>query len=638
MRLWSRLGGLVRKLQRRGVLRASAVYAVGAWVAVQVAAATFPALPVPGWAHTLVVLLSIFGLPVVVAVAWAYEITPEGVRRTVEEEQPPELIRARGTPWGALLLVGVVTVASAGLGWTAWDVWLSPGMQATAARADSTSAAEADLPRTRIAVLPFEGANPADSTRTVADGLTLALIKDLDRIPELDVVSYRGVRAYRDTDVPLDSVARAMGAGSVVSGVVQRSGDSLVVTMQLVDARRATTDWTGTLRASRDSLLMLRDEVLTGAVRGLRRALGQELQTEATRTGTDSDVAWELFHRGKRLAERGNELRQDGQREIAGRLYRRADSLFMDAKERDPDWREPTLERGWLELDRAQLPGRAFTDMDSERLRIGIEHADRAVSATGGGDPAALELRGALLNALSYLPLPSDSVAALRGRAMNDLQRAVGQDPDRARAWAELSDLHRRAARFQDARVAARNAREADAFLINEVEYLEKAMYVALDLGRLDEAVELALRGRRLFPEDVSWDQALLLAISAPGGPVVSADSAWSVLRHFEHLLGRESPFARIQVAAALARRGADDSARAVLRRATAAVPEGGQAHAWYYEANVRMHLGQRDRAFDLLERYLQKLPNEREYVRQDVYWAPVRDDSTFRTLVAARG
>lgn len=638
MRLWSRLGSLVRKLRRRRVLRAAAVYAVTAWIAVQVAAVTFPALRLPRWAHTLVVVLAIFGLPVVVAVAWAFEFTPEGIRRSVEEEESPEIVKPRGTPWVALFLVGVVTTASAGLGWAAWDLWLSPrgeaaAVEATASEGDTSSS----LPRTRLAVLPFDGGTPPDSTDPVADGLTLSLIRDLDRIPTLDVVSHRGVRPFRDMGVPVDSVARVLGAGSLVTGSVDATGDSLFVTMQLVDGRTSSSDWTGTLRASRDSLLALRDEILDEAVRGLRRALGEELQREESQAGADSDEAWEQFYTAKRLGERGNELRQEGQRDIAARLYRRADSLFAGAEARDPDWIEPTIERGWLELDRALLPGRMFTDMDDERLRLGIQHASRAVASTGG-DPAALELRGALLNALSQLPSHADSAAALRRRAVEDLEKAVARNPDRARAWAELSDLYRREARFDDAQVAARNAREADAFLINEAEYLQKATRVALDVGRLEEALELARRGQRLFPNAEWWGQARLLALSAAGAPMVPPDTVWSVLRRYESLSGGENPFARMQVAAALARQGMADSAVNVLRRAKTEIPDRGRGLARYYEANVRLHLGQRARAFDLLEQYLDIFPDRREYVRHDVYWQPVRDDSAFRALVADRG
>lgn len=634
MRFWSRLGSFIRKLRRRGVLYATAGYAVGAWVVVQVAAATFPALPVPSWAHTLVVLLAILGLPVVVAVAWAYEITPEGIRRTAEEEKPPELLKARGTPWGALLLVVVVTAGSAGLGWAAWDLWVSPGQGTSAAAADAAGgggSTDATLPRTRVAVLPFDGRSAADSAGTVADGLTLSLIKELDRVSALDVVSHHGVRPFRDADVPLDSVAGVLGAGSLVTGSVEGAGDSLAVTVQLVDGRTLSSDWTGTIRTHRDSLLELRDLLASEAVRGLRRALGEELQRES-QAGADSDVAWELFHRAKRLEERGTELRLEGQREIAARLYRRADSLLAEAKERDTDWRQPALERGWLDLQRAQLPGRALTDLDAGPLRAGIEHAERVLDAEPG-HPGALELRGALLNALGQLP-DADSAPKLRARAIRDLERAVGQDPDRARAWAELSDLYRREGRFEDARNAAADARQADAFLINEAEYLQKAHSVARDIGSLERALELARRGRRLFPNSEYWDAARLLTLSAAGAPLVPPDSLWSILRSYERLYGRETPFARMQVAAALARQGMGDSARSVLRRAKAAVPKRGRTLAWYYEANVRLHLGQRERAAELLGKYLEAYPGQRQYVKRDVYWRSVRDDPAFRALM----
>lgn len=638
MRLWSRLGSLVRKLQRRGVLRTSAVYAVAAWIAVQVAAATFPALPLPPWAHTLVVVLAIFGLPVVVAVAWAYEITPEGIQRTVEEEQPPELLKARGTPWVALLLVAVVTAASAGLGWAAWDVWLSPGMEAAAARTDSPPTAENEpLPRTRVAVLPFEPGADSDSTGPVADGLAYELSTSLDRIAEgtaLDVVSHWGVEPYRDTGVERDSIARALNAGSLVTVAARTLGDSLDVTMQLLDSRTLTSEWTGTFRTSRDSLLSLKEIVLTETVRGLRRALGEELQTEEIERETDSDEALALFYRAKSRMKTARELRLAGQLEVAAGRYRRADSLLAEAEELDRDWVDPTIERGWLELDRAQLSGRTVADIDGDRLRTGIEHASRVLE-DNPGHPGALELRGSLLNALAPLPGYADSAAVLRSRAIDDLQRAVAQDDDRARAWAELSDVYRREARFEDAQTATRLARSADPFLINEALYLRKALHVALDLGHVERALELAERGRNRFPENAWWDAARLVALSAAGAPRVPPDSVWHVLHRYEDLRGREDPIARMQVAAVLARHGLADSARVVLNRSKKSVGERTRPYAWYYEANVRLHLGERERAFGLLERYLKAFPDESAYVARDAYWEPVRADSAFQALVA---
>lgn len=637
MRLWSRLGSLVRKLQRRGVLRTSAVYAVAAWVAVQVAAATFPALPLPSWAHTLVVVLAIFGLPVVVAVAWAYEITPEGIQRTVEEEQPPDLLKARGTPWVALLQVAVVTAASAGLGWAAWQTWLSPGTATASAGPDRAPEADDSLPRNRVAVLPFEWGGSADSTTHITDGLTLGLIKDLDAIPELDVVSHRGVRPYRDPDVSTDSIARVLGTGSLVTGSLQPMGDSLALTVQLVNGRNALTDWTGTLRADRDSLVTLRDDLLAEAVRGLRQALGEQIQREERREVAESDEAWELYYRARSRMEEARELRLAGEKEVAAGLYRRADSLFAEAEEWEPEWMDPAVERGWLELDRSQLPGREFVAMDASRLLRGIEHADRVLNSRPG-DPAALELRGALRNALSQHPRYADSAAAMRDEAMADLQNAVSSGTDRPRAWAEIADLHRQEGRFEEAQRAARRADRDDPFLINEAQYLAKAIEVAMDAGQLARALELSRKGRELFPGNAWWDQAVLLTLSSAGAPEASPDTVWSILRRYERLRGRQDPFARMQVAAVLARHGMTDSARAVLRRSKerdfsrAALP-----YVWYYEANVRLHLGQRARTFELLRRYLEVLPDERDYVARDVYWDPVRDDSTFRALVQSR-
>lgn len=631
MRFWSRMDALVREFKRRGVLHSAAVYAVSAWVAVQVATNVFPPLQFPPWTTTLVVVAAVLGFPVVVAVSWAFEITPEGVRRESEAEAPPELVRARGAPWVALLLVGVVTAASAGIGWAAWNLWLAP--EEPAEEATAASSEPAFLP-TRVAVLPFEHDAREEDLGWLAEGFTKDLIDALDDVSALDVVSYRGVMPYRDRVPPLDSVARAHDTGHLVHGAVEGTGGDLVVRLELLDGRTGSNLWSDRFSGSADSVLALKETILDEAVRQLRRRLGEQIRRAESRAGTSSGRAWELYHRAERRAEDGTEQRLSGLADVAAETYQQADSLYRRAEELDAGWLEPTLGRGWLTLERASLQGGEITARDPDWLRRGIRHAERALEREPG-NTGALELRGALRYALSRLPSVSDSAErSLQTAAIEDLESAVGQDPDRARAWADLSDLYRRNGRYTAASRAASEAREADPFLAHEVDYLRQAGLVALDVGRFEEALALTRKGRRTFP-GARWPDALeLLVMASSGAPSVHPDSAWSVLSRLERTRGGEQPLGRLQVAAALARWGLADSARSILDRALDAVPERNRAFATYYEANVRLQLDERSRALDLLEGFLDENPGWREYVSQDVWWEPIRDDSAFQALV----
>lgn len=630
MRLWAQLDSLIRELKRREVLRAAAVYAVSAWVAVQVATDVFPSLQFPTWMTTLVVVASLLGFPVVIVAAWVYEVTPQGIRRTPEAEGPPELVRARGTPWVAMLLVGVVTAASVGIGWAAWDLWLEPNEETVEVATPVQT--EPNFPRTRVAVLPLEDDSPDGSLDYVAEGLTKGLIDALSEVSALDVVPYLGVRQYRDTALPLDSIARQRNAGSLVAGRIDVSGNSLEARIELLDARTGSTAGSTSFRVNRDSVLALEDQIVFEAVRQLRRPLGERIQRAERRAGASSDEAWELFHRASLRADEGTDLRLDGQVDLAARMYTEADSLYARAERLDRDWSGPTLQRGWLALERAALTGEEITAKAPGSLRTGIGYAERALD-DAPDDVAALELRGALRSALSWV---SDSAGELRAAAIEDLERAVAQDPDRARAWADLSDLYRRAGRYVDAQKASERAWEADAYLANEPEYLRQSAHVALEVGQFEEALERVATGRERIPEALWPDGIELLVMATAGAPAFDPDSAWTVLSRMERLQGEETPMGRMQVAAVLARAGLGDSARAVLDRALGNVSDRARVFAMPYRANVHLHLGEESRTLELLERYLEAVPSEREYVSRDVWWEPLRGDSAFQALVSA--
>lgn len=630
MRLWAQLDSLIRELKRREVLRAAAVYAVSAWVAVQVATDVFPSLQFPTWVTTLVVVAVLLGFPVVIVAAWVYEVTPQGIQRTPEAEGPPELVRARGTPWVAMLLVGVVTAASVGIGWAAWGLWLEPTEGVAEAETDATS--EVAFSETRIAVLPFEHAAADADLGWLAEGITKDLIDALDDVSVLDVVSYRGVMPYRGRTPPLDSVARAHETGNLVAGAVDEEGDRLVVRLELVDGESSSNLWSDRFVGGRDSVLALQERVLDAAVRQLRRELGEQVERTASRAAANDDEAWELFHRAESRAAEATRHRVFGLGAVAAETYAQADALYREAEELDPEWHAPALGRGWLALERAALDGADITAMDPDWLRRGIEHAERVLDRQPG-DAAALELRGALRNALSRLPSVSDA-GALQTAALEDLEAAVAQDDDRARAWADLSDLYRRQGRLSAAREAAVMARQADAFLFHEVDYLRHAAHIALEVGEFEEALELARTGRLTFPRS-QWPDALtLLVMATADAPRVPPDSAWSVLARMEETSDREQPLGRLQVSAALARWGLGDSARSVLDRAMEAVPERNRSYATYYEANVRLHLGERAEALELLAGFLEENPEWRDYVSQDVWWEPLRQDTAFRFMV----
>lgn len=632
MKLPSRLVRLIRELRRRRVLQAAAVYATGAFVAAQVAANVFPALQFPPWTQTLVVIAAIVGFPVVVALWWAFRITPEGIRRTVEQDEEAEVLQARGTPWVALLLVAVVAIASAGLGWAAWGLWLDPGSEARASAAEEEGArGEVSLRPSTVAVLPFEDGSRDGSLEHTSRALSRDLSHQLNQIDALDVISERGTRAHGDSDVPADSLARVLGAGSLVTGTVEPIGDRMRLRVQLVDGEDGQSLMSRDFTAHRDSVLSLRNDLVGAAVRELRRRLGEEVELERTRGSTPHLDAWELYHRAEDRVQEADSLRHAGATELAGRLYRKADSLYLAARRIDDLWLAPRLARGWLAYKRARLGAASIASTDPDGLRSGIEIASRILEDRPG-NAAALELRGVLWSWLSKV----EADDALLERAEEDLYAAVIEESGRARAWAELAEVRRARGEFEDARTAWNEARKADAFLAYDGDVLRLGSHLALELGELETALEWAERGQRRFPESATYPQLRLLAYPMDEAPRVSPDSVWAVLHELEERAGGRVPAARVWVAAALARFGLADSARSVLNRMLASAGDEHRRNIAYYEPKVWLNLGDTARAVDRLREAVERYDwPSREYVAEDSWWKPLRGDSAFRALVA---
>lgn len=624
---------LVSELGRRGVVRAAGLYAVGAWLVVQVGVAVFPVLLLPGWALRALVIVAILGFPVSVVVAWAYDLTPGGLRRVDRSDELDE----QGAPvevlpgWTRLVLVLLVVSLTGTVGWLSWTRWLEPRAAITATAADEVGA----LDPSQVAVLYFDDLSEEGELQYLADGITDAVIHELAQIPALGVVPRNGVKPFRNSGILLDSIARRLDVGTLVEGGIDRTPDGLVASVQLVNGTSARQLMNRRIRVRGADPVVLRDSIVAEAARLLGQRLGRELQLRDLRDDTESAEAWEHVIRSRELVEEAGELRWTARDTAAARAkLREADRRLARAEGADGDWLRPLVMRGEVARRMATMATNRM-DSDSELLLAGIGHAERALERDPAHAPA-LGLRGRIRDALNWITSGAEADTLLEA-AEADLRRAVELDPGDAEAWVVLAQLLRRKGEFPEASWAADRALEADPFLINaEPGILLAQGMVLLDLGDWERAGTWAATGRRRYPGDPSF--AAFELVTLAGGPVAieppaAADTAWKLVGTVEESFGVDHwPHGHVQVAAVLAVTGQRDSALAVLSRLDPPDPNDGYFR--YYEALVHLHLGDHDRAFDLLEEYLAVRPDRRGYTANEWWWNPLRDEPRFRRMV----
>jgi serine/threonine-protein kinase len=516
--------------------------------------------------------------------------------------------RRRSAPWKRRVSIGtgVAAVLLAG-------VWLAAG---GGLRRRGLGGATSGVDVRRVAVLYFQDASHDGSLGYVADGLTEGLIDQLTAVRTLDVVSRNGVLPYRNADLPADSIARAVGAGTLVEGTVEPVRNRVRVTVRLVDgATGADLLRRASFEAPAANLLSIRDTLAGEVARVLRERLGEEVRLREERATTHNVQAWTLMQRAEALRKQAEATVPDS----AVKLYARADSVLAQAERADPGWVDPIILRGQSQ-DRV-----ARITHSQQAIEQGLGHAARAL-ALAPEDARALELRGTLRYRQWFLFRPADprAAATLLDDARKDLERATTLDPTLASAFSTLSHLYYQTKDLQGAALAARRAYEEDAYLSNASDILSRLFFTSYDLDQQRQAQRWCQEGSRRFPRDYRFEQCQLYMMTRLETPDVAR--AWRVLAAMDSLtpapqralLHLES---QMLVAAIAARAGLKDSARQVISRSRG-TPELDPEHDLVaLEAFVQTQLGDHQEAIRLLQRYVAANPEHSFRVGGDIFW-----------------
>ena len=490
---------------------------------------------------------------------------------------------------------------------------------------------------TRIAVLAFEPALPDSGLSVIGRALAKDIIDALRHAPGLSPISYDAVRRL-PASLSLDSVSKILRATTFVTGSLESRGDSIRVTVHLVDARTLLETEHPPIRVQypRAMLIQLRDTVVEIVGRELLPALGRAARTREWRSEARSPEAWSLRQRAQEMVEFAAGLpRQSANFAPQLAALRAADSILALASKADPAWPEPYVARGWAWYARNDYVDRVA---EAAHLDSAIAFGNRALAARANS-PRALELLGTV-RLMRWINIPQTPPAFIDS-AESNLRQAIQLDANLWQAWQSLSLLLDIRGDTQGANDAARRAREADAYFENVGRTMTRLVFRHLFDRQSDSARHLCVRARARLSADDQVQSCLLSVLGWSGRGTADVALTWSELARAERTMALTAgifPVGRFWVAAVLARSGFPDSARAVLARTRSTLDSAGFAGRFRVnEAQVLTALGDRAGAIDALEAAVRADPDARAQVARLPWFDDLRSEPRFRQLIGTR-
>jgi TolB-like protein len=397
------MSGFFEEVQRRKVYRVAAAYVIAAGFIIQIGSAVFPALDLPGWAFRLVVVLLLMGFPIALILAWAYDITPQGICATPAPTTPRSHRRRN-----LIMLIGIGVIISAGAGF-----FLLP--RVSARKIDKS-----------IAVLPFENLSDEKENAYFADGIQDDILTNLSKIGDLKVISRMSVMSYRGDGVRnAREIGKALGVGTLLEGSVRRAGNRVRVSVQLINANNDEHIWAEDYDRDLTDVFAIQTDLAQKITSTLQAKLSQSEKERLDRRPTENSDAYLLFIQAHDYANRPDRPRE---------TTLKAEQLFEQAIKLDPNFAAAyaglSMVESWLYHGSDPVPRRR------EKARVNANEALRL-------QPDLPE--GHLALGYSYYYGDRDYQ-----RALHEFEIAKRDLPNEARAYLAIAAIQRRQGKWAE--------------------------------------------------------------------------------------------------------------------------------------------------------------------------------------------
>jgi TolB-like protein/tetratricopeptide (TPR) repeat protein len=565
------------EVKRRNVYKVAIAYGAVAWLLTEVATQVFPFFEIPNWVVRLVVLVIIAGFPIAVVIAWAFELTPEGLKRTEIADAKYPLGRSPKRAWIYIVIIaGAISVGIFFLG-----------------RYTSPKQREAnELPGKSIGVLPFVDLSQAKDQEYFCDGISEEILDALAKVEGLRVVARTSSFSFKGKNADVAQIAQKLNVENVLEGSLRREGNRIRITAQLINARNGFHIWSETFERELQGVFAVQDEITRSIVDALKIKLAVAPPAHAEQ----NTEAYDLYLQGLYFSNKSDEEQ-----------LRKALALFQHALDKDP-----TLSRAWTGIAKAWY---WLADAYLKPLE--------AYPAVESAATKALELNERDAEAHCYLSEAKRVLHWDLNGAERELKRALEIDANSSSAHLFSANLHLCSGDLDEVPREMHEAERLDP-LSAIVSDLQASLYVNLD--RLEDALSAVRRTLTIDPNYI-YVEPTVARVYREQGKLDDALAIYLKAREMTH-----EPTAGLAIT--YARLGRESEARRVLQQL---IDKANRSYvAGEQIATVFVALDDHDEAFRWLNRAVDEHSANIISTRREL--RPLHSDARFPELLRRMG
>ena len=449
-------------------------YIVSSWLLAQVADLVLENIGAPDWVMQTIMLLLALGFPVAVLFSWAYEVTPEGIKRESELDRSQSITHITGRKLDRAIVV-VLVIA---LAYFAYDKFvlgpervaeLVEGMQQAGTEKAKVEPAATAEPDSSIAVLPFVNMSDDQTNEFFSEGISEELLNLLASIPELRVIARTSSFSFKGKDAKIADIARELNVAYVLEGSVRKFGNNVRITSQLIRSVDSSHVWSATYDRTLENIFAIQDEIATAVVSELRVTLLGESVPHSTATDPE---AYALFLQGRHL----NDL-------LTQEAYNEAEKLLKVSVSIDPEFAP-----AWRQLGIAYLSQEGHALAASESRKLAQDAFERALAIDPEYAPIYASL--SLLARINFDYSAADEY----------LEKALKLEDSSGFPYGAAASLSRTFGRFEKSIDLAKKSISYNPVDSNSYANLGYSCYYA---NRLDDAAAAFTRAISLNPENI---------------------------------------------------------------------------------------------------------------------------------------